>query len=309
MNATRDANLTLVVMAAGIGRRYGGLKQIEPVGPGGEAVLDYSVFDALRAGFGRAVFVIRRDLEEVFRAALGRRFESRMDVRYVFQELDKLPPGFVTPPTRQKPWGTGHALLCACEALAGPCAVINADDFYGADSYRVLARFLSQPPAPAGLETFAMVGYCLGNTLSDHGSVARGVCRLDADGYLASVEELTAIERTPQGVRHKEADGLYRPLTGQETVSLNFWGFTPAIAGHLDCLFRSFLEQNQASPDAEFFIPTAVNQLLHQGQARVKVLPTSATWFGVTYRDDRPFVIKSIDALIRAGAYPERLWL
>jgi hypothetical protein len=308
MSEPRSPRLTLVVMAAGIGSRYGGLKQIQPVGPGGEAVLDYSVFDALRAGFGRAVFVIRREIEEAFRSALGRRFESRMDVRYVFQELGKLPPSFAVPAGRQKPWGTGHALLCACEALAEPCAVINADDFYGADAYRVLAQFLSRPAEPAGPETFAMVGYRLSHTLSEHGSVARGVCRVDPQGCLASVEELTAIERTPAGVRHKEADGRFRPLTGEEVVSLNCWGFSPSIGAHLQRLFAAFLERNRENPKAEFYIPAAVNDLIAAGQARVWVLPTSASWFGVTYREDLPFVIESIRALVRAGAYPERLW-
>ena len=308
MSGRTNTDLTLVVMAAGIGSRYGGLKQIEPVGPGGEAVLDYSVFDALRAGFGRAVFVIRREIEETFRSVLGRRFESRMEVRYVFQELDKLPPGFGVPAGRQKPWGTGHALLCACEALDGPCAVINADDFYGADSYQVLAGFLASTPAGPGPAVYAMMGYRLKNTLSEHGTVARGVCRADPAGFLASVEELTAIEKLAQGARNKGADGTYRPLTGEEIVSLNFWGFPPSVGGHLQKLFLAFLEQNQSNPKAEFFIPTAVNQLIREGRARVKVLPTSASWFGVTYREDRPVVIESVRSLIRAGVYPERLW-
>jgi hypothetical protein len=298
----------LVVMAAGIGSRYGGLKQIDPIGPAGEAVLDYSVFDALRAGFGKAVFVIRREIEAAFREALGRRFESRMEVRYVFQELDKLPAPFVLPPGRQKPWGTGHALLCACEAADGPCAVINADDFYGADSYRVLAQFLTVPSDRHGPEVHAMVGYRLRSTLSDHGTVARGVCRTDAAGFLASVEELTAIERSPDGARNKEADGSYRRLTGEETVSLNFWGFAPSIGGHLRRLFVDFLERNGGNPKAEFYIPAAVNTLLNEGKVRVRVLPTTSAWFGITYREDRPFVIESIRSLIRSGAYPERLW-
>jgi hypothetical protein len=299
---------TLVVMAAGMGSRYGGLKQIEPVGPGGEAVLDYSVFDARRAGFGKVVFVIRREIEETFRAAFGRRFESRLEVRYAFQELDRLPAGFRAPAGRQKPWGTGHALLCACEVVAGPCAVINADDFYGAESYEVLGRFLSDGPAAGGPETYGMVGYRLGNTLSEHGAVARGVCRTDAESFLASVEELTAIEKLPRGAQHREPDGRLRPLTGDEVVSVNFWGFTPSIGAHLQRLFTGFLEQNQGNPKAEFYIPTAVNCLINEGAIRVKVLPTRSPWFGVTYREDRRVVIENIRALIEAGAYPERLW-
>jgi hypothetical protein len=299
---------TLVVMAAGLGSRYGGLKQLEPVGPSGEAVLDYSVFDALRGGFGRVVFVIRHDLEAAFREAFGIRFESRTDVRYVFQELDHLPPGFSVPAGRQKPWGTGHALLCAGEAVAGPCAVINADDFYGAESYRVLGRFLAEPPPADGPEVYAMVGYQLQSTLSDHGTVARGVCRTDANGFLASVEELTAIERWGEGARHKEKDGSYRLLNGRETVSLNFWGFRPSVGALLRRLFVSFLEKNAGNPKAEFYIPAAVHELIKKGTARVRVLPTTASWFGVTYREDRPVVIERIRGLIRAGAYPERLW-
>jgi hypothetical protein len=299
---------TLVVMAAGLGSRYGGLKQLEPVGPGGEAVLDYSVFDSLRAGFGRVVFVIRRDLEAAFRQTLGFRFESRTDVRYVFQELDRLPSGFTVPEARQKPWGTGHALLCASEAVDGPCAVINADDFYGAESYQVLGRFLAEPSPSDGPEVHAMVGYQLQSTLSEHGTVARGVCRTDDHGFLVSVEELTAIERCADGARHKEQDGSYRLLSGRETVSLNFWGFRPSVARHLHRLFASFLESHGGSPKTEFYIPAAVHELIKEGVIRVKVLPTTAAWFGVTYREDRPVVIGRIRELIRAGAYPERLW-
>jgi len=307
-SANMNPALTLVVMAAGIGSRYGGLKQIDPVGPGGEAVLDYSVFDARRAGFGQVVFVIRREIERDFRSVLGRRFEARMDVRYVFQKLDRLPAGFSVPAGRQKPWGTGHALLCATEVVDGPCAVINADDFYGAESYRVLGEFLSTPPAPAGSDTFAMVGYRLRNTLSDHGTVARGVCGTDANGFLATIEELTAIEKLPGGARNQEADGRYRALTGEEIVSMNFWGFLPTIGHYLRQSFVAFLEAHRDHPKAEFYIPYAVNELITQGKARIRVLPTTASWFGVTYREDRPIVIENIRALIRAGAYPEHLW-
>lgn len=299
---------TLVVLAAGIGSRYGGLKQIDPVGPDREAVLDYSVFDARRAGFGKAVFVIRRDIEEAFRVVLGRRFESRMEVRYVFQHLDTLPPGHSVPAGRQKPWGTGHAVLCAAEAVSEPFAVINADDFYGAESYRVLADFLANPPLSADRDLFAMVGYQLSRTLSEHGTVARGLCATDARDFLVSVEELTAIEKLPDGARHREADGTYRVLSGKEIVSLNCWGFTPAIFGHLGRLFGEFLERNAGNPKAEFFLPAVVNQLIEEGRARVKVLPTPDSWFGVTYREDRPVVIENIRALVRQGAYPERLW-
>ena len=299
---------TLVVLAAGIGSRYGGLKQIDPVGPDGEAVLDYSVFDARRAGFGKVVFVIRRDIEEAFRAGLGRRFENRMEVRYAFQHLDMLPASYSVPPGRQKPWGTGHAVLCAATAVSGPFAVINADDFYGEESYRVLAEFLVNPPPSPDRDLFAMVGYQLSRTLSDHGTVARGLCATDSSDFLFSVEELTAIEKLPEGARHRQADGTYRVLSGKEIVSLNCWGFTPALFRHLGRLFGEFLERNAGNPKAEFFLPAAVNQLIEEGCARVKVLPTPGSWFGVTYREDRPVVIENIRALVRRGAYPERLW-
>jgi len=300
--------LTLVVMAAGMGSRYGGLKQIEPVGPCGEAVVDYSVFDALRAGFSRVVFVIRRDIEAAFRDAVGRRFESRVEVRYAFQELDKVPAGFTVPTGRTKPWGTGHALLCACEVVESPCAVINADDFYGADAYRVLGDFLGRNPLPGQIEEYAMVGYALESTLSEHGTVARGVCATDAQGCLVSVEELTAIERTPDGIRHRQPDGTDRRLTGRETVSLNCWGFTLSIGAHLRRLFESFLRANPGNLKAEFYIPAAVNDLVREGCVRVKVLPTCAQWFGVTYREDRALVTQSIRRLVERGIYPARLW-
>jgi hypothetical protein len=294
-------------LAAGIGARYGGLKQMEPVGPGGEAVLDYAVFDAKRAGFGKFVFVIRREIEQDFREVFGQRFAKHVNVDYAFQALDMVPTGRYAPPDRAKPWGTGHAVLCAAPTLDRPFAVINADDFYGAESFRALARFLTQP-ASVNPDLFAMVGFQLDRTLSEHGTVARGLCQTDAGGYLASVEELTAIERQPGGARNKEPDGSFRNLTGREIVSMNCWGFTPGLFGGLRRLFGEFLDRNEANLKAEFYLPTAVNALIREGRARVKVLPTPCHWFGVTYREDRPVVMESIRALIRAGEYPERLW-
>ena len=297
----------LVVLAAGIGSRYGGLKQMDPVGPGGEAVLDYAVFDAKRAGFGKFVFVIRREIEQDFREVFGRRFAKHVNVAYAFQERDMVPAGRYVPPDRTKPWGTGHAVLCAASSLDRPFAVINADDYYGPESFRVLARFLTQS-APANPDLFAMVGFQLDRTLSEHGTVARGLCQADAEGYLAAVEELTAIERQPGGARNKEPDGSFRSLTGQEIVSMNCWGFTMGLFGGLRRLFGEFLDHNEASLKAEFYLPNAVNALIREGRARVKVLPTPCHWFGVTYREDRPVVMEGIRALIRAGEYPERLW-
>ncbi len=218
-----------------------------------------------------------------------------------------VPAGFNVPPSREKPWGTGHAVLCAAPFLGRPFAVINADDFYGAESFRVLARFLTQS-APANPDLFAMVGFRLDRTLSAHGTVARGICQMDEEGYLTSVEELTAIENRPEGVRNREADGSFRNLTGQEIVSLNCWGFTLGLLEGLPRLFGEFLERNRANPKAEFYLPTAVNALIQEGRARVKVLPTPCHWFGVTYREDRAYVKESIRSLVRAGEYPERLW-
>jgi len=280
---------------------------MDPVGPGGEAVLDYAVFDAKRAGFGKFVFVIRREIEPDFREVFGRRFARHVNVAYAFQERDMVPPGRYVPPDRKKPWGTGQAVLCAAASLDRPFAVINADDFYGAESFRVLARFLMQP-APANPDLFAMVGFQLDRTLSEHGTVARGLCQVDAQGYLASVEELTAIEQQPGGARNKEPDGTYRELTGREIVSMNCWGFTPGLFGGLRRQFDEFLDRNEANLAAEFYLPTAVNALIKAGQARVRVLPTPCRWVGVTYRDDRAVVMESIRALVRAGEYPERLW-
>lgn len=289
-------SLTLVVLAAGMGSRYGGLKQLDPVGPGGETVLDYAVFDALRAGFTRVVFVIRRDFEEVFRERIGSRYAGRAEVDYVFQSLEALPPGFATPPGREKPWGTGHAVWCAGPALRGNFAVINADDFYGADSFAQLARFLG---AARGLE-FAMVGFRLANTLSEHGTVSRGVTASGPDGALRSIVEHTGI--APEEV------GAGRRFTGEEIVSMNCWGFTPDLLAGLDAEFRAFLAARAAEPKAEFYLPAAVSALISRGAARARVLPTSATWFGVTYREDKPRVQAAVAALVRAGAYPERLW-
>lgn len=307
-------NPTLLVLAAGMGSRYGGLKQLDPMGPSGEPLLDYSVFDALRAGFGRVVFVIRRDFETQFRQEVGARFEKRVDVDYVFQDLHALPAGFQTPAARQKPWGTGHAIWCAREKVRTPFAAINADDFYGRDAYRVLAGFFNRAPAPAARAWFAMVAYRLGRTLSAHGSVSRGVCVVDAEGYLKTVEERTSIERTSiertgeSGARYALPDGTFARLTGDETVSLNFWGFTPEVFPLLEAGFTEFLRANLDQPKAEYYIPSAVAEMIDAGSAQVSVLPTDAVWFGVTYREDKPVVAESLAGLVRSGDYPTPLW-
>lgn len=297
---------TLLVLAAGMGSRYGGLKQIDPVGPNGETIIDYSIHDAMRAGFGKVVFVIRRDIEEPFKKIIGARFEKKIPVDYIFQELDKLPPGFSVPPNRTKPWGTGHAILMAADAVREPFAAINADDFYGAHSFRVLADHLK-----SGSADFAMVGFILRNTLSEFGSVARGVCLTDPDNFLKTVTELTKIERDARmskvSAKAPGPDGKILSLTGNETVSMNMWGFTPALFNFLRELFVEFLKKQGAEEKSEFYIPAAVNELVRTQRARVKVLRTTDSWFGVTYREDRPFVVEGIRQLIARGDYPEKL--
>jgi UTP-glucose-1-phosphate uridylyltransferase len=294
---------TLLIMAAGMGSRYGGLKQIDPVGPGGETIIDYSIYDALRAGFGKLVFVIRKEIEEPFKEIVGRRFEKRIAVEYVLQELDMLPPGFSVPAGRTKPWGTTHAILLAAGVIDEPFAVINADDFYGAEGYRVLAQHLQ-----SGVADYAMAGFILRNTLSEFGTVARGVCRAGNDGYLESVVEMMKIERDGDHAKNTEATGETTRLEGSEVVSMNMWGFTPRIFPQLEEHFHCFLEAHGAEEKSECYIPQVVNDLVTAGQARVKVLRTSDSWFGVTYREDRPHVIEDINRLISAGSYPERLW-
>ena len=291
---------TLLVLAAGMGSRYGGLKQLDPVGPSGETVLDYAVFDARRAGFGRVVFVIRRDFEEVFRAQIGAKYAGRIAVDYVFQALDALPAGHPVPAGREKPWGTGHAVWCAREAVREPFAVINADDFYGADSFAQLASFLAAPAASGGPAPFAMVGFRLANTLSEHGAVARGICRAGADGLLESITEHTGILAANVGPG--------RAYSGQEIASLNCWGFTPALFAGLDRQLGAFLAERGGEAKAEFYLPTAVSGMIAGREATVRVRPTESTWFGVTYREDKPRVVAAIAELVRAGQYPAKLF-
>jgi dTDP-glucose pyrophosphorylase len=294
----------LLVLAAGMGKRYGGLKQIDPVGPGGETIIDYSIYDALRAGFGKVVFVIRKDIEQAFKQAVGARFERHIAVEYVFQELDKLPPGFSVPAGRIRPWGTLHAILMAADAISEPFAVINADDFYGSESYRILEQHLQ-----SGTADYAMVGFILRNTLSDFGTVSRGVCRVDDEDFLQDVVELTNIERDGVHARNTDSTGRITTLTGDEVVSMNMWGFTPHIFGQFREQFQKFLRSNRSDIESEIYLPSAVNELVLAGQARVKVLRTNDSWAGVTYREDRLRVVQTIRRLIDCGNYPNRLWL
>jgi hypothetical protein len=298
---------SLLVLAAGMGSRYGGLKQIDPVGPGGETLMDYSIFDAIRAGFGKIVFVLRKDIEAAFRETIAPRFEGRIVVEYVFQKLDDLPSGFSVPEGRTKPWGTTQAVLAATSAIQEPFAAINADDFYGAESFQALADHLR-----SATQDYAMVGFVLRNTLSEFGAVARGICQVDERGFLKSIVERTNIARDSSGAIRADSipDSIRGAghLSGDETVSMNMWGFTPGIFAQLHLIFQDFLEKHGSDPRAESYLPNSVNRLIANGQAHVRVLPTAGSWFGVTHRQDRARVVESIGRLVQTGLYPERLW-
>jgi NDP-sugar pyrophosphorylase family protein len=278
-----------------MGARYGGLKQIDPVGPAGETLLDYAVFDAAKAGFTRVVFLIRNEFEDAFRSTVAAKYRGRVEADFVFQSVADLPAGCAPVPGRERPWGTGHAVWCARAALGGPFAVINADDFYGAASYAALAAFLGSARGPR----YAIGGFQLAHTLSESGSVSRGICA-GADGLLASIVEETAISRSDVGPG--------RRFTGQETVSMNLWGFTPDIFAGLEEGLRAFLAQKGSDPKAEFYLPVAVSRLIASGTATVGVIPCAETWFGITYREDRERVVAAIARLVRSGAYPARLF-
>lgn len=289
-----------------MGSRYGGLKQIDPMGPSGETILDYSVFDAIRAGFGKVVFIIRPDFEKDFRERIAAKFAGRIAVDFAFQTLDRLPPGFSVPAGREKPWGTTHAILCARSVIDTPFAVINADDFYGRDSYETLGRHLS------GLQNeddaYAMVGFTLKNTLSDHGTVARGVCQTDAAGLLTDIQELTKIAKTPAGAENRSDDGVVTALTGEEPVSMNMWGFTPRLFPQLETDFIAFLRAKGHELKSESYIPMAVGAIVKARHGTCRVLRSNAAWFGVTYREDKAAVQASILAQVDAGHYPRSLW-
>ena len=300
-------NKTVLVLAAGMGSRYGGIKQIEPVGPNGEIILDYSVYDAIRAGFTKAVFVIRRDIEQEFRNSILRRFANALETELVFQDIGDLPDGLKPPAERVRPWGTGHAIRAARNAIREPFAVINADDFYGADAFQQAGDFLGSLEVSS--EEMCMVGYELGKTVSEHGSVSRGICRVSTDGYLEGIQEHTKVEVTPAGIVSRGTAGGGVSLNGTETVSMNLFGFGPTIFDSLETQFAQFLRDHVQDLKAEFYIPTVVNNRLRSSHAsRLRVLRTSSTWFGITYREDRDRVVRSIDELISAGTYPERIW-
>lgn len=288
-------NPTLLILAAGMGSRYGGLKQLDQMGPNGETIMDYSVQYALESGYGKVVFVIRRSMEADFREHVMSRYEDKIPVECVFQELGMLPEGFTVNPERQKPYGTAHAILVAKDAVKEPFTVINADDFYGREAFEVMADFLMNEPVTVP-PTYAMVGYRLDKTLSEHGTVSRGVCSTDEQGFLKTIVENRKIGYTDKGIENKE-DNLYNLFRGDEPVSMNFWGFTPDFFDCLNDLFVDFLKENQHNITAEFPIPNVVSYLMNSGNARVKVLHSNAEWFGVTYQEDRPAVVAKLAAL------------
>ena len=299
--------VTLLVLAAGMGSRYGGLKQLDSVGPNGETVIDYSVFDAIRAGFSKVVFVIREEFSEEFSTSVGSRFVDKIKVEYVYQNINELPDGFNLPEERIKPWGTGHAILAASGVVNEPFAVINADDFYGMDAYARICNYLTKVGDNNEQKTYCMVGYSLRNTLSENGSVSRGLCSINDLGRLESVKELTEIVKTESGPVNMSEDGDSVFLDGSEIVSMNMWGFTPDIFSHLEELFSKFLEQNLENLTSEFYIPFAIDSMINARNACVDVLRTSSNWFGVTYQEDKDFVQQSISSLIQSGEYPFEL--
>lgn len=298
---------TLYVLAAGMGSRYGSLKQLDGVGPSGETIMDYSIYDAVRGGFGRVVFVIRRSFERDFLDKIVSKYKDLIPVSIVFQDLDNLPEGFVCPEGREKPWGTNHAVMMAEGVIDEPFAVINADDFYGRESFEVLANELKR--LEGHKNEYCMVGYRVGNTLSESGTVARGVCEVNEKGFLTGVVERTAIERNKEGViSFKDENGRERHLEENTPVSMNMWGFTPDYFEHSTRMFVDFLKKHIGEPKGEFYIPLVVNNLINEGTATCKVLDTPSKWFGVTYADDRSGVVEKLNRLVEAGEYPKKLF-
>jgi UTP-glucose-1-phosphate uridylyltransferase len=299
---------TLLILAAGIGSRYGGLKQLDRIGPSGETIVDYSIYDALRAGFGKIVFVIKESIEKDFKEAFIDKLKPKIDVDYVLQEIWKVPQGVQYSPERQKPWGTGHAILMAKGTIDGPFAVINSDDFYGREAYETLAGYY-QGWTPQRENDYCMVGYRVENTLSEFGAVSRGVCTTNPASFLEDVVERTHIERLKDGICYRNEEGKLVTLPGDTIVSMNFWGFTPSFFQYLEAGFAEFIRANADNPKAEYYIPTAVNYLIKSRIATVRVLQSPGKWFGMTYREDRETVVASIRALIKNGIYPENLWV
>ncbi len=301
-----NAKPTLLILAAGIGSRYGGLKQLDKVGPCGETIIDYSIYDAIQAGFGKVVFVIRENIEADFRSFFDEKLKGKIEVEYVFQEIDKIPAGLSFNPERVKPWGTGHAILMAKEVIHENFAVINADDFYGREAYQTLVDYFK---TGNNLETdYCMVGYELRNTLSENGYVSRGQCKSDENHFLLDVIERTHIERKEDTIVFQDDNGNLIKLEGDTLVSMNFWGFTPSYFAFLNEKFSQFIPKNRDNLKAEFYIPSVVNELIIEKRAQVKVLHSKASWFGVTYKEDKAGVMENIQKLVASGVYPQKLW-
>jgi UTP-glucose-1-phosphate uridylyltransferase len=296
---------SLLVLAAGMGSRYGGLKQIDPIGPSGEAIIEYSMHDAIKAGFGKIVFVIRQSFEQAFKDMIGNKLDGLCEVQYVYQELDRSLGDFALPEGREKPWGTGHAILVAADVINEPFAVINADDFYGGYSYKAIAEYLTKA---AGENDYCMVGYTLSNTLSENGCVSRGICQCDADNSLQNVAEHTQIAQTDSTITCLDDAGKDKTLTGEEVVSMNLWGFGPSIFDHLKTRFAEFLAEHGNEEKSEFYIPFVVDDLITQSVAKVKVIKSEASWFGVTYPGDKPSVVAKVAELVENDLYPKNLW-
>ncbi len=296
---------TLLVLAAGMGSRYGGNKQLDQVGPSGETIIDYSIYDAIRAGFGKIIFVIRRDIEEQVKERFVERLRGKIIVDYVFQEITNLPEGVTVNKDRSKPWGTSHAILVTDSKIKEPFGVINADDFYGMDSFRILHDFLVNDSLP---DNYCIVGYKMGNTLSDNGHVNRGVCWTGDDGLLKKIVETKQIEKTKEGARAPGNDGHWQYFTGNEIVSMNLWGFKPSCFRFLSEEFRNFIDKNGMDLKAELDIPTSVDKFVKNREITIQVLMSNEHWFGVTYREDKPFVVGSIKNMVDKGLYPESLY-
>lgn len=298
---------SLLILAAGMGSRYGSMKQTEQFGPSGETITDYSIYDALRAGFGKVVFVISPAMENEFRTSYIKKFPSELEIEYVIQSLDKIPAGALVSPERKKPWGTAHAVLMAADAIKTPFAVINADDFYGRESYKIIADYLNSIKETNRLE-LCLAGYPIRNTLSRYGTVSRGVCETDKEGFLVSITERTKIKESGGSIVNLQDDGSELTLPSDCMVSMNLFGFTPGIFDEISIIFENFIRKYSTDHKAELFIPLIVDELIRSGKARTKVLKTDASWFGVTYLDDKPFVLEQINSLVKQGIYPASLW-
>jgi len=303
------ATKTLVIMAAGMGSRYGGNKQIDPMGPNGEIILEYSIYDALKAGFDKVVFIINKAIENAFRENIGYRIEKLVETAYVYQSVHDIPAGFTVPEGRVKPWGTGHAVLLCKDVVNTPFAVINADDFYGADSFNALGNCLGSMVDTEEQYSCCMVGFKLENTLTENGHVSRGVCSVTPERYLAGIQERKKIQKFGSAAKYTEDGETWITIPPGSTVSMNMWGFTPSLFGELERSFHTFL-QNSAdnAVTAEFYLPSAVDSLIAAGKARIGVLTTNEKWYGVTYKEDRPVVIEAIRKMHEQGVYPNRLW-